>query len=175
MKLKKRLLIPLAALIVAALAGWDIHHWGGLSFWVGFGIVLGAIVINGFIAEAEDNAPGGFNNPLPLFAFGILAVVLIGLLIEHRPIHRWYMIRRGNSVIVHIEAYQRTHGRIPDHLTDLGLREDERGPLYYDRKDQHYLLWFAEGSNSFGYESRTRRWTVDPPTYRVNRVAPRFI
>jgi hypothetical protein len=66
MKLKKRLLIPLPALIVAALAGWAIHHWGGLSFWVAFGIVLGAIVINGFIAEAEDNAPGGFNNPLPL-------------------------------------------------------------------------------------------------------------
>ena len=65
MNLKKRLLISLPALIVAALAGWAIHHWGGLSFWVAFGIVLGAIVINGFIAETEDNAPGGFNNPLP--------------------------------------------------------------------------------------------------------------
>jgi hypothetical protein len=68
MKFRKFRLAPVAALVgfsVAALVGWALHHWAGLNFWVAFAIVIAAMVINGFIAEAEDNAPGGFNNPLP--------------------------------------------------------------------------------------------------------------
>jgi hypothetical protein len=101
-----------------------------------------------------------------IVVIGAVAVILFGWLRQERPVHRWLMIRRGDSVIAQIEAYRQNHGHIPEHLADLGMKEDESGPLYYDRKNQDYLLWFAEGSNSFGYESRTRRWTEDPPPYR---------
>jgi formate hydrogenlyase subunit 3/multisubunit Na+/H+ antiporter MnhD subunit len=36
--------------------------WGWKGF-VGALIVAGAIILNGFLAEWEDNQPGGFNNP----------------------------------------------------------------------------------------------------------------
>lgn len=35
----------------------------GLPFWAGAGIVAVALLVNGAVAEVEDQAPGGFNNP----------------------------------------------------------------------------------------------------------------
>ncbi|MDQ3566399.1 MAG: hypothetical protein M3436_20765 [Pseudomonadota bacterium] len=55
----------LIALSAASLVGWALSYFSGLSFWIAFFIVIAAMLINGFIAEVEDNAPGGFNNPLP--------------------------------------------------------------------------------------------------------------
>jgi hypothetical protein len=34
-------------------------------FWVCFVMVLGAMMLNSWLAEWEDNQPGGFNNPNP--------------------------------------------------------------------------------------------------------------
>lgn len=59
---------PIPALIgwsVAALGGWLLSYLSGLSFWISFLIVAFSMFINSLIAETEDNAPGGFNNPLP--------------------------------------------------------------------------------------------------------------
>jgi hypothetical protein len=58
-------MIPAAiGLSIAALIAWGLSHWTSLSFWGAFAIVAGSMFINGVIAEHEDNAPGGFNNPL---------------------------------------------------------------------------------------------------------------
>ena len=68
MKLAKFSFAPIPALIglsFAALFSWGLSHWTGLSFWAAFPITIAAMLINGLIADAEDNAPGGFNNPLP--------------------------------------------------------------------------------------------------------------
>jgi hypothetical protein len=35
----------------------------GISFWWAFALVAVAFIINGFVAEVEDRAPGGFLNP----------------------------------------------------------------------------------------------------------------
>jgi hypothetical protein len=58
-------LLSIIGLSVAALIAWAISHWTSFPFWGAFAIVIGALVINGIIAEIEDNAPGGFNNPHP--------------------------------------------------------------------------------------------------------------
>ncbi|MEJ1973130.1 MAG: hypothetical protein WDM96_11925 [Lacunisphaera sp.] len=50
---------------IAALIAWALSHWTSLPFWGAFAIVAGSMFINGIIAEHEDNAPGGFNNPPP--------------------------------------------------------------------------------------------------------------
>ncbi len=68
MKFKKPTFHPIPAVIglsVAALIAWGLSHWTQLPFWGAFLIVAGSIFINGVIAEKEDDAPGGFNNPLP--------------------------------------------------------------------------------------------------------------
>jgi len=50
---------------VAGLAAWGLSHWTELSFWAAFAIVAGSMFINGIVAQFEDEAPGGFNNPHP--------------------------------------------------------------------------------------------------------------
>jgi len=66
MKLKKIRFVPRSALIgmsFAVLAAWGLSHWTELSFWAAFAIVAGSMFINGIVAQFEDEAPGGFNNP----------------------------------------------------------------------------------------------------------------
>ncbi len=56
----KFFIIPtLIAVIIATVISYFIN----IPFWGTFLIALGAIYINGLIAEKEDNMPGGFLNP----------------------------------------------------------------------------------------------------------------
>jgi hypothetical protein len=48
------------AVIIGALISW----FSSLPFWASFAIVVVAMVLNGVLAEYEDNLPGGFNNPM---------------------------------------------------------------------------------------------------------------
>ena len=35
-----------------------------LPFWLAFGLAVFGMVVNGLLAEYEENLPGGFNNPM---------------------------------------------------------------------------------------------------------------
>ena len=68
MKFKKPSFHPVPAaigLLIAALVSWGLSHWTELPFWGTFSLVGGAMFINGVIAQKEDDAPAGFNKPLP--------------------------------------------------------------------------------------------------------------
>ena len=52
-------------LMIAAIIGALITWLSKLPFWASFMIVVVAMVLNGILAEYEDNLPGGFNNPMP--------------------------------------------------------------------------------------------------------------
>lgn len=68
MKAKRFSFAPIPAFIglsVAALVAWGLTNVSGLSYWIALPIVIGAMLINGIIAEIEDNAPGGTNNRPP--------------------------------------------------------------------------------------------------------------
>lgn len=57
----------LAAWFALCVFGGALMSWlSGLPFWAGFVIVAVALLINGAVAEVEDQAPGGFNNPTKL-------------------------------------------------------------------------------------------------------------
>ncbi len=59
-------MIPaLICLPVAVLVAGGVSYFSDFGFWPAFAIVLVAALINGIVAEAEDNAPGGFNHPQP--------------------------------------------------------------------------------------------------------------
>ena len=64
-KVRFRVIPSLVGWAIAALVAVAIHYWTGFSYWAAFAIITIAMAINSFIAEGEDNAPGGFNNPLP--------------------------------------------------------------------------------------------------------------
>lgn len=49
-------------LAIAVIIGSLISWFSDLPFWASFAIVVVAMVLNGVLAEYEDNLPGGFNN-----------------------------------------------------------------------------------------------------------------
>lgn len=51
-------------LTIAAIIGTLISWLSGLPFWASFMIASVAMILNGILAEYEDNLPGGFNNPM---------------------------------------------------------------------------------------------------------------
>lgn len=68
MKLEKISFQPIPAIIglsVAALVGWGVSSWTDFPFWGAFAIMMVAMIVNGVIAQHEDEAPGGLNNPFP--------------------------------------------------------------------------------------------------------------
>lgn len=54
----------LAAFVAICVAFSSLLAWlSGLPFWGAFLIVAGALVVNGVVAEIEDQTPGGVLNP----------------------------------------------------------------------------------------------------------------
>ena len=52
------------AWLALCVAGGALLAWlSGMPFWSGAAIAAVALVVNGVIAEVEDNAPGGCNDP----------------------------------------------------------------------------------------------------------------
>jgi hypothetical protein len=55
----------LIGLGIATAAAFGVRALSGLSFWACFAIAAGSMVVNGWLAEWEDNQPGGFNHGVP--------------------------------------------------------------------------------------------------------------
>jgi len=54
----------LRGLVIACGIGYILASFTPLPFWVAFSVVVFSMVINGIIADYEDNLPGGFNKPM---------------------------------------------------------------------------------------------------------------
>jgi hypothetical protein len=52
-------------LVVVVVLAFAVHEMSTLNFWVALVLVIGAMLVNGYIAAIEDDWPGGFNNPDP--------------------------------------------------------------------------------------------------------------
>jgi hypothetical protein len=50
-------------LALCAVGGAVVTWLSGMPFWAGVVIVAVALILNSAVAEVEDHAPGGFNNP----------------------------------------------------------------------------------------------------------------
>lgn len=53
----------LAFIAVVSIVSYLLHYFTGMPLWEAVLIVMVALVVNGFIAEWEDNRPGGINAP----------------------------------------------------------------------------------------------------------------
>jgi hypothetical protein len=45
----------LPVMLICLGIAWAIHHWAGIPFWLSIAVVLIAVIINGWIATAEDH------------------------------------------------------------------------------------------------------------------------
>lgn len=66
MKLKSLKFVPVPAVIglsIVTLIAWCISHWTGFPFWGVLATVVIFMIINGIIAEVEDEASRAFDKP----------------------------------------------------------------------------------------------------------------
>jgi hypothetical protein len=65
----------------------------------------------------------------------------------------------GAEAVSKIEDFKRVHGRIPNSLLEVGVREDESGPYYCRTSDEDYIVWYGTTlGESVQYSSKTKYW-----------------
>jgi hypothetical protein len=65
------------------------------------------------------------------------------------------------QTVAKIEAFKSANGRLPKSLEEVGVKEDESGPVYYCQTTTgQYLVWYgASLGESVGYNSKTKKWS----------------
>lgn len=70
----------------------------------------------------------------------------------------------ARETIARIESFRASRGVLPETLTEVGRTDDEQGPLYYVRNDDHFTLSFAAPTHGFFgtyvYDSARATWHV---------------
>jgi len=69
-------------------------------------------------------------------------------------------IRDGNRLISEIEAFQRSHSRLPSQLSEVSSRAAEQQLLFYQKcSETKYVIWFGTTlGESITYHSDSRDW-----------------
>lgn len=70
------------------------------------------------------------------------------------------LIKQGDKLITKIEAYKKRTGNLPSSLQELGIKETEEGPFYYQKKDSvNFIVWFGTSlGESKTYYSDSKKW-----------------
>ena len=70
------------------------------------------------------------------------------------------LIREGNEIAAKIESFRQANRRLPDSLREIGVGENEAGPIYFEKKSAtKYWLWFKmELGESVTYDSEYGTW-----------------
>ena len=66
----------------------------------------------------------------------------------------------SNSAISKIEEFKRAKGRLPDSLSEAGIRDGENCPCYCKTGRDSYLVWYGTTlGESDTYDSETQKWS----------------
>ncbi|MCB0401154.1 MAG: hypothetical protein KDD41_03665 [Flavobacteriales bacterium] len=82
--------------------------------------------------------------------------------------------RKEDSIklIEQISSFKEKNGRYPYSLGEIGVKEDEAGPIYYQLTDDstNYRLWYGLGlGDSEEYKSETDTWYSPDNTNSVSK------
>ena len=68
--------------------------------------------------------------------------------------------REGSKLIIKIEKFKNEKGRLPVSLNEIGVKETEEGPLYYDTVDNvNFIVWYGTSlGESVTYHSNSNKW-----------------
>ncbi len=69
-------------------------------------------------------------------------------------------IKMGNEIVNEIENFKENKGKLPETLSEIGIKEKEEGPIYYKKQNEtKYILWFGTTlGESVTYNSDTKEW-----------------
>ncbi|CAN5687781.1 hypothetical protein BH11VER1_BH11VER1_33620 [soil metagenome] len=66
----------------------------------------------------------------------------------------------GNRIIEQIETHKLKTHRLPERLSEIGIKETLEGPVFYEKKSASaYILWYSTTlGESVTYDSVSRKW-----------------
>jgi len=66
----------------------------------------------------------------------------------------------GNKLIARVEQFRKQNGRLPESAAEMGIQEDESGPVFYQKQlATHYIVWYGTGvGESMVYDSGIGHW-----------------
>jgi len=69
----------------------------------------------------------------------------------------------GEEIYLKIVQYQKTNGRLPDKLDEIGIEEKMEGPIYYNKQtDSTFIIYYGGGlGESIIYDPKTGKWKSD--------------
>lgn len=66
----------------------------------------------------------------------------------------------SNEIVARVERFKRTTGRLPEALSDIGLKQNESCPCYCKTGNDSYMVWYGTAvGESATYDSRTKQWS----------------
>lgn len=70
-------------------------------------------------------------------------------------------LKKGNQVIEKIEKFRAENKRLPNSLSEIGIIENESGPIYYKKENEtKYVIWFGKSlGESATYDSAAKQWS----------------
>lgn len=69
----------------------------------------------------------------------------------------------GEKTVTRIETFRRTHERLPNSLSEIGLPDDDGSPIHYCiTTDNDYIVFYSPvGGRIKAYRSHTKKWNVE--------------
>lgn len=69
----------------------------------------------------------------------------------------------GEGIYIKIVQYQKTNGRLPNKLNDIGIEEKMEGPIYYQKQtDSTFIIYYGGGlGESIVFDPKTKEWKSD--------------
>ena len=66
----------------------------------------------------------------------------------------------ADKIVQAIEQYRKQNGKLPASIAELGVKESEEGPAFYERKtDTRYVVWYGTTlGESRTYDSDLGHW-----------------
>jgi hypothetical protein len=90
--------------------------------------------------------------PLIVVLMVVFAVALLGCYHSER--------KASNEIVAKVEQFKKSSGRLPEALSEIGVKENESCPCYCKTSNDSYIVWYGTTlGESDTFDSRSRRWS----------------
>jgi hypothetical protein len=98
-----------------------------------------------------------------LFACAWLLIIIVLPVLSifaAQDFRKWSLKKHGDEVVVLIEEYKFKNGKLPNDLTELGLKEfPEEQIIYQKEPESEYIVFFGTTlGKSETYRSKRKKW-----------------
>lgn len=97
-----------------------------------------------------------------IIVFIIITIIIFIIVILRKCEYNNYL-NKGEELIILVEKYKQNTGKLPESVSELGIKETMGEGPYYEKKDTSYIIYFNIGfDKSLIYDSNNKKWQYEP-------------